>query len=199
MTTLAKCRNVVLTRLKAWGSSRLQRFAWNREFAEGHWDFIDSTPDDCIYGFLARYSNRGAILDLGCGAGNTGGELEENCYTEYLGVDISDVAVEKARTRAAQSGRAGKNTYVQGDVVKFKPDKNFDVILFRESIWYIPKRKLLRVIARYRKHLKTGGAFIVRIYDRHLRGDIVDLLRTGVDVIEERALSDERDIVLVFR
>jgi hypothetical protein len=31
---------VLLTRLKAWGSSNLQRFAWNREFAEGHWDFI---------------------------------------------------------------------------------------------------------------------------------------------------------------
>jgi SAM-dependent methyltransferase len=189
----------VLTRLKAWGTSGLQRFAWNREFAGGHWEFIDSTPNDLIYGFLARYAKKGAILDLGCGAGNTGCELDAHFYSEYLGVDISDVAVAKAHARAVQAGRSEKNRYVQGDVVEFEPGQAFDVILFRESIWYVPKRKLLGVLARYRKHLKDGGVFVVRIYDRNLRGDFVELLRSGCEIVEEGAPADQRDIVLVFK
>ncbi len=195
---IAKLKNAVLTRLKAWGPGRLQRYAWNREFAEGHWDFIDSTPEDCIYDFLARYARGGAILDLGCGAGNTGNELAGGCYRDYVGVDISDVAVEKARERTLKAGRNGKNQYLQGDVVLFEPQKSFDVILFRESIWYIPKRRLLEVLARYRKHLKPGGVFLARIYDRNLRADVVDLLRSRTQIVEERALPGARDIVLVF-
>jgi SAM-dependent methyltransferase len=196
---MAKLRNVVLTRLKAWGPSRLQRFAWNREFADGHWDFIDSTADDCIYGFLARHARGGTILDLGCGAGNTGTELDASCYRQYVGVDISDVAVEKALARTLRAGRADKNSYVQGDVVSYVPERKFDVILFRESIWYIQKARIGELLARYRGHLRSNGVFIVRIFDRLLRADIVELVRAQFDILEERALPEARDIVLVFR
>ena len=199
MNAVAKLKNVFLTRLKAWGPPMLQRFAWNREFAEGHWDFIDSTPDDCIYDFLARYAKKGAVLDLGCGSGNTGSELAGEHYSQYFGVDISDVAVEKARARAARLGRAEKNAYAQGDIAEFRPQGTFDVILFRESIWYIPLHKLSDVLARYRQHLKPDGIFLVRIYDRNLKADIVSLLRSSFTVVEERLLSEERGIILVLR
>ena len=105
MYAINKFQNVIRALLQEWGSARVKKNLWNREFSQGRWDYIDSTPEDCVYYYIEKYCRGGSILDLGCGSGNTGNELSCDRYGIYTGIDISDVAIQKAITRSRASRR----------------------------------------------------------------------------------------------
>jgi SAM-dependent methyltransferase len=199
MSIIEKLRNILRGRLKAWAPMATKRKVWNREFAEGRWDYIDHTEGDCIYDYVAKYCRRGSILDLGCGSGNTGNELDAECYADYEGVDISDIAVQRASLRTKLNGRSGKNRYFQSDISAYVPTRKHDVVLFRESIWYIPHGTLKAVLDRYKNYLKESGVFVVRMHDREALAAVVALIRTDYAVIEEYLPNGSKDIVMVFR
>ncbi|MBS3919783.1 MAG: methyltransferase domain-containing protein [Deltaproteobacteria bacterium] len=105
--------------LKRCGPSFLRARIWDREFDSGQWDYLDSTKDDYIYGYLKNYAADGRILDMGCGSGNTGTELAYDSYSAYDGVDISTLAVRRAEKRSEMEGRQRKNQYIVGDILTF--------------------------------------------------------------------------------
>jgi 2-polyprenyl-3-methyl-5-hydroxy-6-metoxy-1,4-benzoquinol methylase len=199
MRLTQKLQNVSRGILQRWGPTSTRRDLWNTEFANGRWDYIESTPNDFIYSFLTKYLRGGSLLDLGCGSGNTGAELEANSCSNYTGVDISDVAIEKAKVRAAQAGRAGQNRYFQADIVKYAPAANYDVILFRESLFYVPLARSKAMLHRYRKYLKPGGVIIVRICDRHKYAAIIRTIENNFHVVEQHSPPGTTSILLVFR
>src|SRR5262249_28595027 len=109
------------------------------------------------------YAVKGSVLDLGCGPGNTANEMNGAAYQKYVGVDVSEAALEKARTRSRANGRDAKNEFAQGDFLKYVPTQQFDVILFRESMYHVPVGKVKWVLDRYAGYLRPGGVFIVRM------------------------------------
>lgn len=194
-----KVRNVWRAFLQARGSSRSKRQLWNGEFAGGRWDYIDHTPEDFVYQFLEKYAKGGSILDLGCGSGNTGNELKQESYHDYTGVDISDVAIERAKVRSLERGREEKNHYLQSDLDAFRPDGYYDVILFRESLFYVPLSKIKSLLDRQAAHLTADGVFIVRMYDRVKYRKIVELIERNFDVVEAASPAHAATILMVFR
>src|SRR5438034_3412379 len=130
MYAINKFQNVIRALLQEWGSARVKKNLWNREFSQGRWDYIDSTPEDCVYFYVEKYCEGGSILDLGCGSGNTGNELDGSKYQDYTGVDVSDVAIQKAMDRTKRVGRCDKNHYFQSDIYTYLPKKKYAVILF---------------------------------------------------------------------
>ncbi len=98
--------------LLSYGPTPIKKLFWNREFSNGKWNFLDDTAGDCVYSHLERFSANRSILDLGCGPGNTANELAP-VYLTYVGMDISDEALAKARRRTEQSGRTHKNSFEQ--------------------------------------------------------------------------------------
>jgi len=194
-----RVRNIVRMALQKFGTRSQKRNLWNKEFATGHWDYIDRTPDDCIYRFLASYSRQGSILDLGCGSGNTGNEIAAEHYRLYTGVDISDVAIAKARERSQTVGRGGKNEYVQFDILHYEPERAYDLILFRESIVYVPDFHIRDMLVRYSRFLSPGGVFIVRMCDRERYQGILNTIRRHFQVVETYVPENVSTIVVVFR
>jgi SAM-dependent methyltransferase len=155
--------------LKRYGPSRMKKFFWDREFASGHWDFIDNTVGDPVYPHLEKYVGEGTILDLGCGPGNTANELA--CpYRKYVGVDISEVALAKARARTEQTGRTEKNSFICSDFMSFDPGEQFDVILFRESMYHVPLGKVKTILDKYAQFLAEEGVFVVRLFIQGPKG-----------------------------
>src|SRR5208282_1696992 len=153
-------KNFIRGRVQKWGWAGLKGRLWDREFAEGRWDFIEKTAGDPVYQCVGNYCKHGRILDLGCGSGNTGCELDDNAYHDYTGVDISEVALATARQRSNELQRAGKNRYFQSDILSYAPDQTYDVILFRESIYYVPEGRIKGMLERYSNYLKPDGVFI---------------------------------------
>jgi SAM-dependent methyltransferase len=202
-------KNRIASFLKSYGPSRIKKLLWDKEFSGGQWNFIDDTMGDCVYESLEEYAKNGAILDLGCGPGNTANELAENVYTCYIGVDISEAALEKARKRTHESGRQGKNIFVQGDFVAYKPTQEFDVILFRESMYHVPIGRIKETLDHYASYLKKDGVIIVRIAtsdkdhggaDKPRPTAMVKLMEEEFNVVEKRRYEGvSRPTVLILR
>ena len=199
MHIIRKFRNVMRGVLQAWGAASIKRKLWNSEFSNGRWDYIENTPDDCVYAYIGRYGGNGNILDLGCGSGNTGNELDSGIYQGYTGIDVSDVAVQKARARSQANGRFQKNQYFQSDVIAYIPTSSYNLILFRESIMYIPHGKIKTTLDRYSKYLEPGGVFVVRMCDREKYRGIVQVIKEGYEVVDEYLPEQAKTIVIAFR
>jgi SAM-dependent methyltransferase len=115
-------------------------------------------------------------------------------------VDISDVAIEKARRRTRENRRTHTNRYVHSDIVSYVPTLNFDVILLRDSLYYVSRLRAAAMLHRYRPHLSPGGVFIVRMsngIDEY--GPIADMIEQSFDVIEHHVAEQSRTLVVVFR
>jgi SAM-dependent methyltransferase len=192
--------------LLSYGPRRLKRLIWNKEFATTKWNFIDHTVGDCVYPPLERHAKNGAILDLGCGPGNTANELNETSYISYLGVDISDEALAKAALRTKESGRREKNRFVTGDFLTYEPPGKFDVILFRESMYHVPIAKIRPLLNRYARNLTERGVFIVRMHLTCENGEpvrrptkMVEVIEGAFDVVERVHDRKTGSGVIVFR
>jgi SAM-dependent methyltransferase len=206
-------RSVMLVEsfLKAYGPTTIKRYFWEREYSSTKWDFADDTSDDCVYTHLERYSKDGAILDMGCGSGNTANEMAETSYQSYLGVDISEEALAKAAKRSKENGRQDKNRFECADIMHYVPTGKFDVILFRESMYHVPINKIKATLDRYAAFLKDNGVLIVRLFasnravaqskDKPRPAAMLRLMESEFDVVEKGRYDaiPGRPTVLVLR
>ncbi len=202
--TLRFARGFVLS----YGPSAVKKQLWDKEYSGTKWDFINNTVGDCVYPYLEKHANNGNILDLGCGPGNTANELAANVYHSYIGVDISEAALAKAVKRTQENGRSGKNSFAHSDFLEYEPTQEFDIILFRESMYHIPYGQVLPILRKFSKHLKSTGVFIVRLYaGDHRLGVIktrvtakIDLIKREFKIVESRQFDlPALPNVLVFR
>jgi len=209
MSITTPSKNKIASFLKSYGPSRIKKLLWEKEFSGGQWDFIDNTMGDCVYENLEKWARNGSILDLGCGPGNTANELDAKVYQHYVGIDISETALEKARKRTITNGREGKNIFVQSDFVTYTPLEKFDVILFRESIYHVPMSKIKDTLDRFSNYLKDGGVLMVRMFtaDKDSGGKekprpaaMIKIMEDEFNVIEKNQYDDERHpTVIVLR
>lgn len=192
--------------LKRYGPSRIKTILWDQEFSGAHWDFIDDTAGDCVYPHLERHLNNGSILDLGCGPGNTANELAANAYTTYIGVDISEAALAKATKRTIENGRADKNSFACSDFLSYRPTQQFNVILFRESMYHVPLGVVKTTLERFSKYLKDEGVLIVRMNTsdgkgghKHRLTAAIGIMEADFDVVEKNQYGESGPTVIVFR
>jgi SAM-dependent methyltransferase len=194
--------------IASYGPSGIKKRLWDREYSGTKWDFIDNTAGDCVYPYLEKYAHNGNILDLGCGPGNTANELAPDVYESYIGVDISEAALAKAVRRTEENGRAGKNSFVNCDFLHYEPTLEFDIILFRESMYHVPYGQVRPILKKFSQHLKRTGVFIVRLYAGDQRPGVIktrvtaklDLIRREFNIVESRQFDlPALPNVLVFR
>jgi SAM-dependent methyltransferase len=191
--------------LLSFGPEVMKRTVWNREYAGNKWHFADSTVGDCVYPYLEKYAAGGSILDLGCGSGNTANELADAAYHSYMGVDISDEALAKARKWTADNGREHKNRFTRADLLRFEPTGRFDVILFRESLYHVPLTRIIPVLNKYAAHLNANGVFIVRLYapdvgrGRTRPAKMLEVIADHCEVVDKGRFGERSATVIVFR
>jgi SAM-dependent methyltransferase len=189
-----------------YGPSGLRKRFWNQEFARGKWSFADDTSGDVVYRHLEKYVGCGSVLDLGCGQGSTAVELASP-YKRYVGVDISQVALKRAREKTTDAGRTSRASFACSDFLGYDPDQKFDVILFRESMYHVPIGQVKTILDRYSHFLTDDGVFIVRLYLSGAKGKkryrpraVIRTIETAFDVVER---ADYKDLysttVTIFR
>jgi trans-aconitate methyltransferase len=200
MRSAQRVRNAVRGLLQAYGSGSIKRYLWNGEFARGRWNCPDRPAGDFAYSHVEKHANNGSILDLGCGAGRTANELDDTAFHQYTGVDVSDVALEAARTITRASGRSAKVRFTQSDISTYLPTGRHDVILFMESLYYIPWARIPALLDRYSDYLGPDGVFIVRMWtgtDKYL--PIVQIIESHCVVVDKSVSEDPKAILIVFQ
>jgi SAM-dependent methyltransferase len=168
------------------------------------WNFIDNTASDCVYKHLNTFAENKSVLDLGCGPGNTANEMTPT-YKIYVGVDISEAALAKARQRTEVTGRSNRNTFDQGDFLSYVPSQQFDVILFREALYHVPLGRVKDILNRFSQYLTSAGVFIVRLYvlehgkRKYRPSAMIAVVEKEFDVVEKHHYADSGATVIVFR
>ena len=100
-------------------------------------------------------------VDLGCGAGRNVGELLKKYPKAYvMGMDYSDLSVERSKDYNKASIAAGRCEVVQGDVSDLKlPTNAFELATAFETVYFWPG--LEKCFAQVAKVLKPGGYFMI--------------------------------------
>jgi SAM-dependent methyltransferase len=107
-----------------------------------------------------------SMLDLGC-AGATLALCLGPEFQEYWGVDISDVAIAKAREHLAGNRGNGtaKHHLEVAQVQNFQPTRQFDVIVFNEVLYYLTLNQVAAAVRHYSRFLSAGGLILVSMKD----------------------------------
>jgi len=204
LNILHKIKNRLHRLLARHGPEAIRRWLWNREYASGRWNCLDSMPNDCVLPHLNAHARGGSILDIGCGPGAIGEAIDPTTYRHYLGVDISDVAIEKARAKNSRLN----NIYALGDMWKFNPPGTYDLIFLGDSLYNFSFPEEKKILARYSSYLNESGVFVIRTWvgvDRtraiNRTRAIIKLIESDYDVIEKRSYATRPIplVVIVFK
>ena len=176
--------------LRRYGTVKIKQKIWNAEYGKGRWLIpLGTDRSDILYSVIERYLNGRDILDLGCGNGRFL-RLKDICGV-YTGVDISDSIIQQEK-----SFEYDRAEYYVNDIEDFVPARKYRVILFTDSIYYIPHHKIFKTLIRYRNYLERG-AFVVRMWNKDKYQKIIKLIDGNFTVLEKHILKNN-SIIIAF-
>lgn len=116
------------------------RSNWEGMYESGLWSCLDSDNEKrrhfVIADVIRKAFPRGArVLDVGCGLGTLYGILREHGPFEYVGLDLSESAVQQGAAKFAGDARC---SFLQADFEAYEPKRTFDVVVFNEVLYYFP-------------------------------------------------------------
>ncbi|MGP9813838.1 class I SAM-dependent methyltransferase [Rhodopseudomonas sp. NSM] len=155
---------------QGFGDSPKEKSTWDAEYGDGRWNYIGQLHENSRYwaiiGYMDAFRRDGEYLDVGCGDGVLFRRFRALGYQRYVGIDISDVAIEKLAPH-----QDDRTIFAQADGNVHEPEGRFDVVVFNESLYYL--RDPIRSLERYAQSLKPGGCIIVSTYTASRRSRAV--------------------------
>jgi SAM-dependent methyltransferase len=133
------------------------------------------------------------VLEIGCGLGTDGAQFAK-AGADYTGIDLTEAAIELARTRFEVSGLTGEFRVADAENLDFGSD-SFDLVYSHGVLHHTPDTA--RAVLEIHRVLKPGGRAIVMLYHRgsyNYRIGIRVLRRAGA-----RLLKSESGIKIVHR
>jgi ubiquinone/menaquinone biosynthesis C-methylase UbiE len=111
-----------------------------------------------------RLHDGATLVDLACGMGGPGLWIAREANARLIGLDISHVALEHARARAAGAGLADRATYARGEFARTGLDTaTVDGIMTVDALQYAPdKQAAVDEIARV---LRPDGRFVFACFE----------------------------------
>ncbi|GAB4294698.1 MAG: hypothetical protein Kow0098_16420 [Ignavibacteriaceae bacterium] len=137
-----------------------------------------------------------SVLDLGCGYGILYEKVRLLNDHYYLGVDISQEAINHAVSTYDKP-----ELFICEDIEKYDPKRKFDVIIFNESLYYIDNP--VGLVERYFNYLTDGGYIIISMWDYKERNNkiwkLLDKKFSEFDGIYYRHISGKSWYIKVFK
>lgn len=174
------------------GWKSLRKLSFDEKFRSGDWNFSIETPD--LVHLVENYASQGHILVLGCGAAPIAGALNPNSYETFLGVDLSEEAINIANQYTTEKVR-----FEIGNMVKHQCCRKYDVILFSDCLYYVPFFFQKGLLKRMSQSLTTSGKIIVVLAHPEKFANIIRMIRRNFTIELDRTLDETERQVLVFR
>lgn len=136
---------------------------WDAEWRKGEWDYMETVAVErsrvAVIGGVFAYMYvpaNGSVLDIGCGEGAIADFLKPGQQQHYVGVDISNEAIQIAKKK-----RPDPMKFEHANVYEYKPNIKFDMIIFSDVLYYVDYEK---VIAQYATYLTANGVMVISIF-----------------------------------
>ncbi len=163
--------------------------ALDEEYRSGNWDHFTGPSEQARHEVLLEliyaYSNRPALLDLGCGSGRLASMLDPARIETHLGVDLSEEGLKRAR--ALNLAHAN---FTSGNFEVWRPDRPYDVITFNECLGYA--RHPARTAADFGGYLSPNGVLIVSHFRWGNYSAVWKNLEDYFVVIDARTAANDR-------
>ena len=138
-------------------------YKFDLQYARQQWNGLRDTPElarySVIIGYIYHFFQKPVVADLGCGEGVLAEKMKHTDFAVLLGVDFSEVAIEKARQIPDSRCR-----FEVGDLNTYVPLGKYDAVIFNESIYYL--KNPAQALTRLCSNLNNGGIFIFSIVDK---------------------------------
>lgn len=162
---------------------------WNREYAEGGWDWLrnlDELAHHCVLaGYVSYLKPGGSLLDVGCGEGVFQEQLR-GAASRYLGIDFEE-AVKKAQAKITTTTR-----FAVADMNEFTTTETFDVIVFNESIYYL--HDLMAGLQRYEQFLAADGVVLISMHGKERNDALWAAIDGRYTVLDAVTMENRRGV-----
>ncbi|OIN58152.1 class I SAM-dependent methyltransferase [Arsenicibacter rosenii] len=171
---------------------RVNRDRWNYQYDKGLWHGLKALDELGRFSVVVGYikflkPDQPDILEIGCGEGLLQQRLQQQNYGRFVGLDISDRAIDAARADADP-----KCTYLVADMDRYTPEGTFDMIVFSESVYY--SKHILKTLQRYSQFLKPDGLFLITI-NQHKHSDTYwTEIMAGVQLVDETVVTTSKGV-----
>ncbi len=122
------------------------------------------------------------VLEVGCGLGTDGAQFAR-CGAQYTGVDLTEAAVELARSRFETFGLPGRFQTADAEDLDF-PAATFDLVYSHGVLHHTPDTQ--RAVNEIHRVLRPGGRAVVMLYHRdsyNYKINISILRRVGAQLL----------------
>jgi SAM-dependent methyltransferase len=134
-----------------------RRSRWNKQFAEGGWEWLKNLDElahhSVLIGYLNRLAAGGRVLDMGCGNGMLVRAASSRPWADYTGIDFEEPI------RHCADLVDDVTRFDIGDMNDYVPQGTFDAIVFNESAYY--HWDAAKGFSRYVEYLNPGGVLLI--------------------------------------
>ena len=170
----------------------LRSAAFDEKYKSGDWNFEADAPGELPV-VIKRYLQNGNLLIMGCGSASIISSIPESDFTKILGIDLSSEAI-----RLASRYSSEKVSFQIADFEDFSTIDVYDIILFSESLNYVPLARQKTFLIQLAKYLKNDGVFVVTFAQTARYADILNNIRKWFSVIEDRNFLNSSRHLIVF-
>jgi 2-polyprenyl-3-methyl-5-hydroxy-6-metoxy-1,4-benzoquinol methylase len=184
------------------GDAPVSKEAWEEQYRRGDWGFMRRLDElarySVISGYLRHGTPGGSVLDIGCGEGILRDELRVQGYSRYVGVDISETAIEQARATSDDTPD-DKATFVAANAETWVPEGRFDAVVLNECVYYFEEP--IPTLQRYWEAVAPGGLLVVSTFRSRRSAVILDRLEVLLPLADQVAVTHRKGtwVVSLFR
>jgi len=175
---------------------------WDASYIAGDWDYMRRSDElehyktilsEC-YEFGGGRDGDAYILDVCCGEGILLDLLPSDWYTRYVGVDLSDVAIQRAKDKENEYV-----SFVREDVRHFQTSERFSIIVFNECLYYF--QQPLALLKRYEHYLSPNGVIIISMYQEHSnqREDLWNRIGASYVIENEHKIENSKGLIWIVK
>lgn len=159
-TALTSIRRALWSAANRWGGRRLRAWSQNDQYRRGRWTRLAESRRPAVAELVTTLADGGAVVEFGCGEGHLARRVDPASYRSYVGYDIAEVAVARARELAGTD----RCRFEVLDCTAWDGAHGLTLIVAEECLYYLRGGDLHRFLERCRDSLASDGAMLATFH-----------------------------------
>jgi cyclopropane fatty-acyl-phospholipid synthase-like methyltransferase len=187
-------RHIYWRLLEAFGFGRL---SWDRQFEAGVWDYIGGQRNQHTIAKVLELCDGGRLIEFGAGEGTLPLSLPKNSFSNYVGYDISTIAIGRAIDRISAAGITDCQ-FEQCDMAKWTWTQapSISLVVVEECLYYLNAKDAEAFLQQCCQSLLPDGSILAIVHCAKKHFATLDICRRVCRVKEELTIDGRIFMIL---